>query len=249
MTVETKPRADAAHLADATIAIAAHLDAELDEALAPHRLTRPSYLVLDALAEAEDGALAQRALIARVRRTAGAVSVRLARLERAGVITREPDPGSRRSSVVRITDRGRSLLEHARPAYEARAERLFEGLPPSARKALASRLPEWLRFFEPDERDAPRLGVAVAPAVVAGRMRRAVGLPDEPGVLVVRVASGSAAEHGGVQRGDLIRAVGDAPVAAIGDLERAVRAARGAVALSVLRGAEPLSLNVALSGS
>jgi DNA-binding MarR family transcriptional regulator len=247
MTDQENIQTDPAHLADATIAIAAHLDAELDEALAPHRLTRPSYLVLEALARAEDGSLAQRALIARVRRTAGAVSVRLARLERAGMITREPDPESRRSSIVSITDRGRKLLESAQPAYEGRAERLLEGLSPSARKALARQIPAWLAFFEPDERTAPRLGVAVAPAAVASRMRRAVGLPDEAGVLVVRVASGSAADRGGVRRGDLIRSAGKTPVGAVGDLDRAVRGADGAIELSVLRGAEPLSLDVALS--
>ena len=150
---------------------------------------------------------------------------------------------------MRITERGREVLGGARPAYEGRAERLLQGLSPSARKALARQLPAWLRFFEPDERTAPRLGVAVAPAAVASRMRRAVGLPEEAGVLVLRVASGSAAERGGVRRGDLIRAVGNAPVGAVGDLERAVRGADGAVELGVLRGAEPLSLSVDLAAA
>jgi S1-C subfamily serine protease len=126
---------------------------------------------------------------------------------------------------------------------------LLEGLSPSARKALGRQIPAWLQFFEPDERTAPRLGVAVAPAAVASRMRRAVGLPDEQGVLVLRVASGSAADRGGVRRGDLIRSAGQAPVGGVGDLDRAVRSADGAIELSVLRGAEPLSLDVALSAA
>jgi len=46
-------------------------------------------------------------------------------------------------------------------------------------------VPAWLAFFEPDERVTPRLGVAVAPSAVAARMRRAVGLTPDPGVLIV----------------------------------------------------------------
>src|SRR6266480_3508702 len=37
----------------------------------------------------------------------------------------------------------------------------------------------------------PRLGIAIAPSHVARRLRRAVGLPDRPGVLVRSVADGS----------------------------------------------------------
>ena len=48
------------HLADTTISVAAHLEGELEEALAEHRLTRPSFLVLDALERAEGQKLNQR---------------------------------------------------------------------------------------------------------------------------------------------------------------------------------------------
>ena len=67
------------------ITVAAHLEAELEEALAEHRLSRPSYLVLDALERAEGHTLSQRELVARVRRTAGTLSIRLRRLERARI--------------------------------------------------------------------------------------------------------------------------------------------------------------------
>jgi DNA-binding MarR family transcriptional regulator len=238
--------AEPAHLADVAISVGAHLEAELDEALAPHRLTRPSYLVLDALERADGGALPQRELVSRVRRTAGAMSVRLGRLQRAGMITRERDPASRRAVTVAITDHGRELLAAARPAYERRAERLIAGLPEGGREAIAQQLPAWLAFFEPDERSAPRLGVAVVPSAVASRMRAAVGLSDEPGVLIVRVLRGSSADAAGVSRGDLITAAGGAPVGSLGDLDRAVRTASGTLELSVLRGAEPHRLEVAL---
>jgi DNA-binding MarR family transcriptional regulator len=233
------------HLADTTISVAAHLEAELEEALAEHRLTRPSFLVLDALERAEGQTLNQRELVTRVRRTSGTVSVRLGRLERARMIEREPDPDNRRSVTVTVTDRGRKLVEAARPAYQERAERLAAGLPDAP--AIAQAVDAWLAFFEPDERVAPRLGIAVATAAVAKRMRSAVGLAEEHGVIVIRVGRDSAAEGGGVTRGDLITHAGSSPVRSIGDLDRAVRAADGTLDLKVLRGAEPRELKVTLA--
>jgi DNA-binding MarR family transcriptional regulator len=233
-------------LADTAISVAAHLESELDEALAAHRLTRPSYLVLDALERANGDALSQRELVARVRRTAGTVSVRLGRLQRAGLITREPDPENRRSVTVTLTDRGREWLRAARPDYEEQAQRLSEALDPAGRASLEAQLVSWLSFFEPDERTAPRLGVAVAPNAVAARMRAAVGLPAEPGVLVLRVKSDSPAKEAGLSRGDLITQAGADSVRSLGDLDRAVRTAPGQVSLKVLRGAESREFDVTL---
>jgi DNA-binding MarR family transcriptional regulator len=240
MSIDT----DYPKLADTAISVAAHLEGELEEALAEHRLTRPSFLVLDALARAEGGTLNQRDLVTQVRRTSGTLSVRLGRLERAHMIEREPDPENRRSVTVTLTDRGRRLVEAARPAYAERAQRLSEGLPEGTAPALSEQLSAWLAFFEPDERTTPRLGVAVAGSAVAKRMRRAVGLPDESGVLVLRVRRDTPADTAGLSRGDLIIQAGDTAVRSIGDLDRAVRGANGTVALKVLRGAEPHELQV-----
>ena len=232
--------------ADPTISVAPHLEGELTEALSAHRLTRPSYLVLDALSAAADQTLNQRELVAHVRRTAGTMSVRLGRLERAGMIERERDAENRRKVTVTLTERGLALVDAARPAYEERAERLLAAVPEDRRTALGETLSAWLSFFEPDERTAPRLGVAVAPPSVATRMRRAVGLPDEEGVLVVKVRHESPAADAGLTRGDLVTKAGADAVRSIGDLDRAVRGAQGTIALAVLRGAEPRELEVTL---
>jgi DNA-binding MarR family transcriptional regulator len=236
-------------LVDTAISVAAHLESELEEALAEHRLTRPSFLVLDALDRAEGGSLGQRELVGLVRRTSGTLSVRLGRLERARLIDREPDPDNRRSVTVRLTDRGRRLLAAARPAYAERAARLAEGLPEGVAPALGEHLHHWLTFFEPGEREAPRLGVAVAGAAAAKRMRRAVGLPDVPGIIILRVGRDTAAATAGVNRGDLVTDAGGSPVRSIGDLERAVQRADGTLRLKVLRGADPHELDVSLSGA
>ena len=233
-------------LVDDLIRAAAHLEPELEEALAEHGLTRPSYLVLLALLGAEGQRLSQRDLMASVKRTSGTLSVRLARLERAGYVERERDPDDRRGAVVTLTDRGRRRVEAARPAYEDTATRLAAGLPDDDREQFAQRLRRWLGFFEPDDRVAPRLGVAVAPAAVAQRMRRAVGLPERHGVLVLRVKRGSAADTAGLARGDLVVGAGDADVRTIGDLHRAVTHAGGRLTLAVVRGADERAVDVAL---
>jgi DNA-binding MarR family transcriptional regulator len=232
-------------LLDATIGVAAHLESELEEALAQHRLTRASFLVLSALERAEDHTLNQRELVAKVRRTSGTMSVRLGRLQHAGLITRERDPENRRKVTVTLTDRGLELVQAALPTYRERSEHLVSALEDDARAALTQHVPAWLAFFEPDERVAPRLGVAVAPSAVAARMRRAVGLSPDPGVLILRVKRDSPAERAGLAQGDLVVKVDDTPVRSIGDLDRGVRTAATAAKLSVLRGAEPRDLAVA----
>lgn len=50
----------------------------------------------------------------------------------------------------------------------------------------------------------PRLGIAVAPAAVARRLRRSVGLSERDGLLVRGVEDGSPAERAGIREGDLL---------------------------------------------
>jgi DNA-binding MarR family transcriptional regulator len=243
------PKQSDTALVDGVLSVAAHLEPELDEALAEHRLTRPSFQVLSALLDAPDNALTQRELMSTVRRTSGTVSVRLARLERAGLVTREPDAEDRRTVTVTLTDRGREWASAARPAYDDAASRLATGLPDDARAKFAEYLAAWQGFFEPDGGEAPRLGIAVAPAATASRMRRAVGLPDRHGVLVLKVRRDSAADKAGLQRGDLVTAAAGADVRTIGDLHRAVRKASGSLKLDVVRGADERAVDVELKSA
>jgi DNA-binding MarR family transcriptional regulator len=236
-------------LVDSVLSVAAQIEPELEEALAEHRLTRPSFQVLNALLDADDNALTQRDLMSSVRRTSGTVSVRMARLERAGLVTREPDADDRRTVTVTLTDRGREWVEAARPAYAEAAARLAAGLPDADRATFAENLDAWQGFFAPDDGEAPRLGVAVAPAAVASRMRRAVGLTERHGVLVLKVKRQSAADDAGLARGDLITKAAGADVRTIGDLHRALRHAKGTLELDVVRGVEERAVKVALSRS
>ena len=93
----------------------------------------------------------------------------------------------------------------------------------------------------------PRLGVAIAPAHVARRLRRAVGLPEREGLLVRRVEEASPADRAGIEKGDLIVAAGGEPVARVDDLQPRVEAAADAeIVLTVVRGSEEREVTVSL---
>jgi len=93
----------------------------------------------------------------------------------------------------------------------------------------------------------PRLGVAVAPARVARRLRRAVGLPEREGVLVRHVEDGSPAARAGIQAGDLIVAVGGTEIDGVDGLYEALDKAGPALALTVVRGAEERTVEVSFA--
>ena len=94
----------------------------------------------------------------------------------------------------------------------------------------------------------PRLGVAIAPARVARRLRRAVGLPERDGLLVHAVERGSAAAAAGIEKGDLLVAAGSRDLARIDDLQSALEAAEAELKLTALRGADEREVVVALTG-
>src|SRR5215216_7470086 len=93
----------------------------------------------------------------------------------------------------------------------------------------------------------PRLGIGIAPADVARRMRRAVGLPDAEGLLVRLVEDDSPASRAGLETGDLIVQAAGRPVGHTDDLFRALDAAAdGAIQLVILRGADERTVDVQL---
>jgi serine protease Do len=96
---------------------------------------------------------------------------------------------------------------------------------------------------------SPRLGVAVAPAWVARRMRRAVGLPEREGLLIRGVEDGSPAGRAGLERGDLIVETGGTEVTGADELYAALDQAGtgGSVTLKVVRGTEERSISVSLA--
>jgi S1-C subfamily serine protease len=91
------------------------------------------------------------------------------------------------------------------------------------------------------------LGVGLAPAHVARRLRRAVGLSERDGLLVREVEDDSPAARAGVAEGDLIVEAGGKPVASADDLFDVLGsvAADAPLDLTLLRGDEERKVTVA----
>ncbi|WP_369205938.1 MarR family winged helix-turn-helix transcriptional regulator [Streptomyces sp. PU-14G] len=79
--------------------------------------------------------LADRSMI-----TAGAVSQRVARAEREGLVTRRPGEGRRRSVLVELTDAGHALVETTVDQVLTRESDLLTGLTPEQQNQLAELL-------------------------------------------------------------------------------------------------------------
>jgi S1-C subfamily serine protease len=94
-----------------------------------------------------------------------------------------------------------------------------------------------------------RLGVAIAPAYVARKLRRAVGLPEREGLLVHRVERGGPAARAGLRRGDLIVAAAGTSVARVDDLHDALDPSPpdGELVLTVVRGEDEREVAVTFS--
>lgn len=95
--------------------------------------------------------------------------------------------------------------------------------------------------------ERPRLGVAVAPAHVARRLRRSVGLADRDGLLVRGVEDASPAAGAGIREGDLIVRVVGTDVRDADGLLDAMAGASGTIEVVVVRGADELALKVDLA--
>lgn len=88
--------------------------------------------------------------------------------------------------------------------------------------------------------ERPRLGIGIAPSRVARHLRRAVGLPEQDGVLVREVEDGSPAANAGIAEGDLIIEAAGRPIREPDDVYEALGTvgAKGSMALRIVRGAE-----------
>ena len=72
--------------------------------------------------------------------TSSGTTKRLDRLERAGLITRAPDPGDRRGVLITLTPAGLELIDTVTDAHLANEDRLLSSLSDSDRRRLADLL-------------------------------------------------------------------------------------------------------------
>jgi DNA-binding MarR family transcriptional regulator len=72
--------------------------------------------------------------------TSGAITARLDRLEKSGLIGRAPHPADRRGVVVQLTDKGRALIDEAVTAHVENEHQILSGLTQEERDTLAGLL-------------------------------------------------------------------------------------------------------------
>jgi serine protease Do len=139
---------------------------------------------------------------------------------------------------------GGPIVDDAGRLLGLNTNRLGEGfyLAIPADQSLRNRVDALSRGESPGK---PRLGIAVAPAHVARRLRRAVGLPETEGLLVRDVDEGSPAALAGIAQGDLIVGAAGRGVTRVDDLFEVLDTVRdGELELTVLRGAEERTVRV-----
>jgi DNA-binding MarR family transcriptional regulator len=140
--------------------VSAYVDAGINERLAEFGLTRNSWDVLASLRRSGPPyRLSPTALYRALMRTSGAMTHRLAGLERAGLIKRVPDPDDGRGVLVELTRKGLKLVDRVGPAHLANERRLLTPLDPTEQKTLADLLRKLLLEFEAAQPEPPASGI------------------------------------------------------------------------------------------
>ncbi|MDR0344064.1 MAG: MarR family transcriptional regulator [Nocardiopsaceae bacterium] len=99
--------------------------------------------------------LTTREITARTLVTAGAISQRIARAERAGLVERSPSGASRRAVAVRLTEAGHRLIEPAVRHLLTREASLISALIPAEQRALATTLAKLEHALATQPADVP----------------------------------------------------------------------------------------------
>jgi DNA-binding MarR family transcriptional regulator len=112
-------------------------------------INRGEFDVLATLRRAgEPFQLSPKALSASLMLTTGGMTGRLDRLERAGLVTRSPDPADRRGLVITLTLRGREVIDEAVVAGLDAQREVLERLPETSRRRLSALLRDLLAAAE-----------------------------------------------------------------------------------------------------
>ena len=118
---------------------------EVERAYAAFGIGRPEFDVLATLRRSgppyqlSPGTLAGSMML-----SSGGTTARLDRLEKAGLVERSPSPTDRRGVLVRLTDRGREVIDKAVGAGLAEQQRLLSHMSPAHVRELSSLLREAL---------------------------------------------------------------------------------------------------------
>ena len=128
---------------------AALIGRELEKVYGEYGLTEGSFDVLATLRRS--GApytLTPTELFSALMVTSGTMTTRLKNLENQGLIDRLPNPDDARSLLVRLTDKGKELIEQAVFPHVENQKRLMEKLDLKTKTSLQYGLEKWLEVLE-----------------------------------------------------------------------------------------------------
>ena len=129
--------------------LAGILRRQVDEALKPYGIGWDLLDVLGALRRAGPPfCRTPTALYRACMLSSGAMTNRIDRLERAGLVTRMPDPQDRRGILVGLTEQGRAVVDQAVAAGWAAQHRLMAALTLAERDRMAGLLRKLLLALE-----------------------------------------------------------------------------------------------------
>jgi len=200
-----------------------HIDRALEAKFEEFQISRATFDVLAALRRnGKPYKLTQRELMRSLFRTSGSMSLRIDSLQKQGLVERTPDSDDRRSVFVSLTPKGVELLETVIPEHLENENSLVAGLNRVERTQLIALLRKWLVSLEEEVANGRQLylGMTLLDSRASTKMRRAVGLPDVPGLLVNIVAAGSRAEDLGFRKGDLVTAIEGRTVTSLMELRK-----------------------------
>jgi DNA-binding MarR family transcriptional regulator len=160
----TRPELDVSPIAviARVFRLAGELQPRLDAVLGRYGVRTGDFAVLATLVRVGEPRVSQRRLGRELALTAGTISVRLDRLERAGVIVRERGAEDQRQTLVELTGKGRALFEACVDDHLANSRELVAALDAGERERLAALLGKLLASLERPaaRRSEPRTGVS-----------------------------------------------------------------------------------------
>lgn len=228
-----------------------HVDRALEAKFEEFQISRASFDVLAALRRSgKPYKLTQRDLMRSLFRTSGSMSLRIDSLQKQGLVVRSPDKEDRRSVFVTLTPKGVELLETVIPEHLENESSLVAGLNRVERALLITLLRKWLVSLEEEVAHGRQLylGMTLLDSRASTKMRRAVGLPDVPGLLVNKVAAGSRAEELGFRKGDLVTTIERKAVKSLVDLRKILNKSEPKTKkVRVVRGVEKLEFKLTSS--
>lgn len=125
----------------------------LDETLDEFDLSSGEWHALGSLSRATGGRRTAGELASKMELSSAAMTNRLDRLEKAGLVRRIPDERDRRSVQIEVTDEGRALYERAVDAQAAKEAIVAEALSVKQQDELNALLRKLMLAFERREAD------------------------------------------------------------------------------------------------